>query len=179
MYGKIDDDKTSFYVYKSTDLSEWSKPKAVFKKAADFWGEIDFWAPEVHEYKGKFYMFASFKSESRHRATQIFVSDAPDGNFVPIAEPVTPEDWECLDGTLYIDKKGKPHIVFCHEWTQIGDGTVCEIELSENLKKSVSKPKKLWKASDCKNSKDIGEGVSKVTDGPFMYRMKNGERICI
>ena len=179
MYGKTS--HTSFCVYKSCDLREWSVPKKVFEKTKDFWADRDFWAPEVHEYNGKFYMFASFKSSRRHRATHILVSDCPDGQFEPLTDdPVTPKDWECLDGTLYIDKKGKPHIVFCHEWTQVGDGTICSMELSEDLKTAVSEPKLLWKASDYSETVDvIATQNSKVTDGPFLYRLKNGKLICI
>ncbi len=180
MYGKKDPIKTAFCVYKSRDLIDWSEPTFIFENTPEFWGEYDYWAPEVHEYKGKFYLFASFKSDNHHRATQIFVSDIPDGKFVPVSDDAaTPSDWECLDGTLYIDKKGKPHIVFCHEWAQIGDGSVCEIKLSDDLKTAVSEPKLLWHASDCSDSRDIGEGVSKVTDGPFLYRTKGGALLCI
>ncbi len=180
LYGKKDSVNTAFCVYKSCDLINWSEPEFVFEKTADFWGEYDFWAPEVHEYKGKFYMFASFKADGKCRATQILVSDTPDGKFVPLTDSAsTPPEWECLDGTLYIDKNGKPHIVFCHEWAQIGDGTVCETELSEDLKTAIGEPRLLWHASDCKDSRDIGSGVSRVTDGPFFYRMKNGTLLCI
>ncbi len=95
-------------------------------------------------------------------------------------EPITPRDWECLDGTLYIDKKGKPHIVFCHEWLQIGDGTVCEIELSDDLKMAVSEPRLLWKASDSEQVVDVfKDRESKITDGPFFYRNCKGELLCI
>ena len=172
---------TSFCVYKSKDLINWTAPKLVFVPPYEFWATEDFWAPEVHEYCGKFYMFATFKAPKRCRATQILVSDVPDGEFVPLTdEATTPADWECLDGTLYIDKKGKPHIVFCHEWQQIGDGTVCEMELSEDLKTVVSEPRVLWRASDHMDVVDVtNEKESKVTDGPFFYRMRNGELTCI
>ena len=181
MYGKTIENETGFWVYKSKDLEEWSKPEKVFTPPMDFWADRDFWAPEVHQYKGKFYMFASFKAENRCRATQILVSDAPDEQFVPLTDrPITPTEWECLDGTLYVDKKGKPHMIFCHEWTQIGDGTICEIELSDDLKTKVSEPRMLWKASDHKDVVDAVAGIeSKVTDGPFLYRLVNGELICI
>lgn len=110
MYGKTIENETGFWVYKSKDLEEWSKSEKVFTPPMDFWADRDFWAPEVHQYKGKFYMFASFKAENRCRATQILVSDAPDEQFVPLTDrPITPTEWECLDGTLYVDKKGKPH----------------------------------------------------------------------
>ena len=37
-------------------------------------------------------------------------------------EAVTPDGWQSLDGTLYVDRSGKPWMVFCHEWLQVGDG---------------------------------------------------------
>ena len=170
-----------FDVYISEDMENWSEPKSVFEKGENFWAEEDFWAPEVHFYKNRFYMFATFKAEGKCRGTQILVADRPDTTFTPISEePVTPKDWECLDGTLYIDKKGNPHIVFCHEWLQIGDGTVCEIELSKDLRRAVSAPRKLWSASDYKNVKSvISDKMAYVTDGPFLYRCENDELISL
>lgn len=170
-----------FDVYVSDDLEEWSGPKCVFEKNTNFWGEKDYWAPEVHIYQGKFYMFASFKAEGICRATHILISDQPDGIFVPLTDkPVTPSDWECLDGTFYVDKNGYPHIIFSHEWTQIGDGTVCEMKLSEDLTEAVSEPRTLWRASDYKEVVSIGQDEKAyVTDGPFIYRFSNEELYCI
>lgn len=184
MYGtavKGTDAIPAFYVYTSSDLENWSEPKKIFDVNTGFWGKKEFWVPEIHEYSGKFYMLASFNSDDHARATHILVSDTPDGIFTPVSDkPATPEDWECLDGTLYIDKKGKPHMIFCHEWVQIGDGTICEIELSEDLKTTVSEPRVLWKASDCADVLDVIEGMeSKVTDGPYFYRMNSGDLVCI
>ena len=102
-----------FDVYISEDLENWSEPKSVFERNEDFWGEEEFWAPEVHIYKDKFYMLATFKAAGRCMATHILVCDTPDGQFLPVSkDPVTPPDWVCLDGTLYVDKKGQPHMVF-------------------------------------------------------------------
>lgn len=167
-----------FDVYVSTDLIEWSAPKSVFELTPDFWGERDSWAPEVHEYKGKFYLFASFTAKGKHRGTHIFVCDTPDGTFVPVSpKPATPEDWECLDGTFYVDKEGKPYIIFCHEWLQIKDGTVCAVQLSDDLSTPVSAPRQLWKASDYANVKYVRSEGNYVTDGPFVYR--NGADLLI
>ena len=182
MYGsRMEEGKPAFWVYRSVDLAEWSEPQKVFAPPEDFWADRDFWAPEVHMYKNRFYMFASFKAENRCRGTQILVCDSPDGMFVPLTKnPVTPSDWECLDGTLYIDRNNKPHIVFCHEWFQIGDGTVCEMMLSDDLTTAVSAPRVLWKASDYEDVIDAaGEVESKVTDGPFLYRPEDGRLLCI
>lgn len=162
-----------FDVYISEDLETWSDPISVFEQSDDFWGTHNFWAPEVHKYNGKFYMFASFKNAERNRGTQILVSDTPDGKFKPITEyPVTPEEWMCLDGTLYVDKNGDPHIIFCHEWVQITDGEICEMKLSRDLTKAVSEPRVLFKASDPYWARKVADNW--VTDGPFMYRGESG-----
>ena len=173
---------TGLDVFVSNDLKNWEGPVEVFRREKDFWATRDFWAPEVHIYNDRFYMFVSVKSDTKHRGTQIFVSDKPDGRFKPISEfPVTPEEWECLDGTLYVEDN-VPYIIFCHEWTQTGDGGVYYARLSRDLKKMVSKPHLMWKASDYSDVIDISTDKSiesKVTDGPFMYKNSKNELMCI
>lgn len=172
--------KCGFDVVISTDLENWSEPKTIFEANPTFWATRDYWAPEVHEYKGKFYLFASFKSEDRCRGTQILVCDTPDGTFVPMTEyPVTPSEWECLDGTLYIEN-GVPYIVFCHEWLQIGDGTVCALQLTDDLKESVGEPFVLFKASDLEGVASLGkESGNYITDGPWFHRCENGTLVML
>lgn len=174
-------DQKGFDVYISADLEEWSAPVCVFSAGAGFWGTRDFWAPEVHLWKGKFYMFASFMAEGACRGTHILVAERPEGPFVPTRpEPITPADWECLDGTFYVDAAGVPHIVFCHEWLQIKDGTVCAMPLSEDLCAAVGEPRMLWKGSDYKGAKNAGVvGATFVTDGPFLFKTQAGELLSI
>lgn len=168
-----------FDVYISTDLENWSDPKPIFEYYDGFWGETQFWAPEVHKYNGKFYMLASFTADGYRRGTAIFECDTPDGIFKEHTNgAITPKDWECLDGTLYVEND-TPYVVFCHEWTQIKNGEVCALELTKDLKKSVGAPIKLWSAGDAPWADDIRGNGSYVTDGPYLVRKKNGELLCI
>ena len=53
----------SFAVYKTYDLENFYEPKIIIDaKKIGFWADRDFWAPEVHEYKGKYYLFGSLKT---------------------------------------------------------------------------------------------------------------------
>ena len=168
-----------FDVYVSDDLENWSEPVCIFEESDAFWGKYNYWAPEVHYYKGKFYLFASFKSDTVHRGTAILISDTHDVVFKEHSiGAVTPKDWECLDGTFYLENE-TPYMVFCHEWTQVKDGEMCAIQLSPDLKTSVGEPITLFKASEPSWAFDIrdGEGCY-VTDGPFLMRLEN-ELICI
>ena len=121
-------------VYTSADLIEWSEPRECFTRPEDFWSDRDFFAPEVYRYGDAYYMLASFRSEDRLRCSQILKSDSPLGPFLPFTDgPITPEGWTCLDATLYVDEDGTPWTAFCHEWTQIGDGTIDILPLTPDL----------------------------------------------
>jgi len=169
-------DGPGFMVYWSRNLDVWEGPFAAFRRPEQFWSDRNYWAPEVHRYKGKYYMFASFKAQDICRGTQILMSEKPSGPFGPITDgPVTPSNWECLDGTLYIDKAGRPWMVFCHEWVQVGDGEICVIALSEDLKKAVGEPVLLFRASESPWVVEFGKKPrGRVTDGPFLHETSDG-----
>lgn len=175
LYGSRVGEQKGFDVYIGDDLENWSEPKQIFAASDDFWGKTDFGAPEVHCYEGRFYMFASFKADGICRGTAILVSDTPDGIFSVHNPRVTPEDWECLDGTLYVEN-GTPYMVFCHEWIQVKNGEVCAVEMTKDLTAAVGEPFLLWKAGDAKWVSSIrDEDGYYVTDGPFLFRGKQGE----
>lgn len=174
---------TGFDVYVSEDMENWSEPIICFENDGTFWADRNYWAPEVHEYQGKFYMFASFKNPDVRRGTAILKADTPVGPFVPHSKGcITPADWECLDGTFYLSPKGTPYMVFCHEWVQAGDGEVCAIELTADLSAPAGEPKLLFHASDASWCKVMhhSSGVNGcVTDGPFMWRTSDGTLLCL
>jgi GH43 family beta-xylosidase len=166
-------DAKGWEIYVSTDLRRWRKPVTVYEPAADHWGQLDFWAPELHEYKGRFYLFGTIRGEKVPRGTQVLVADAPLGPYRPLGpRPQTPKDWVCLDGTLWIEG-GQPWMVFCHEWVQIGDGTICAMPLAPDLSKATGEPVELFKASSATWVRPIGEGKY-VTDAPCLCRTKAG-----
>ena len=136
------------------------------------------WAPEVHNYKGKYYMFITLTQGNGLRGTYSLCADSPFGPFKPNSNgAVTPHEWECLDGTLYIED-GVPYLVFCHEHTQIIDGTVCYARLSEGLDSLVGEVVTMFSASSVDRVCAIEDGHF-VTDGPFMYRSRTDELFMI
>lgn len=164
-----------FDVQVSEDMIHWSEKTEVFHNDGSFWADQNYWAPEVHVYQGKFYMLASFKKEGMSRGTQILMADSPMGPFIPISEgPVTPKGWECLDGTLFVDKEQTPYIIFCHEWKQIGNGTICAMRLSKDLTHGISEPVELFDAKGTGWTRAVQEPGFYVTDGPFLWWMEDG-----
>lgn len=165
-------------VYVSDDLETWSDAHECFSVPENFWGDKEIWAPEVHYYNESFYMFVTFCSEERNRATQILKSDSPMGPFMPFTDDaITPLGWRCLDGTFYVDKKGDPYIVFCREWVQVTDGEIHAMKLKKDLTGPDGEPMLLFKASQPEWAEKNRDKY--ITDGPFMYRTKKGRLLMI
>lgn len=191
LFGSTDADiwrapATGFDCYRSTDLVHWEGPIEAFRPPAGFWSDRNYWAPEAHVYRGRYYLFATFKAEGVCRGTQILAADAPEGPYLPWSDgPVTPRDWECLDGTLFVDDAGEAWIVYCHEWEQVTDGTVVAQRLSDDLRQAIGEPTTLFAASAAPwvrplSHPRIPEGVNAyVTDGPFLHRMPSGALIML
>ncbi|GIX06394.1 MAG: glycosyl hydrolase family 43 [Candidatus Poribacteria bacterium] len=172
-----DEEGPGFVAYRSSDLRRWEGPFVVFKRTPEFWADREYWAPEVHFYRGRYYLFGSFKAELAMRGTQILVADSPLGPFAPLwKRPVTPREWECLDGTLYLDPEGRPWIVFCHEWVQMYDGEMCALPLTPDLQLPAGVPRYLFTASQAPWVRPFyHEGKQGyVTDGPFLYTGSDG-----
>lgn len=161
-----------FCVYVSDDLKNWSNPVSVFEATADFWATDDFWAPEVHEYKGSFYLFGTFSAENRTRTSQILKSDSLTGPFSVYSQPLAPDDWYALDATL-LEENGRPYAVFSHEWLQTGDGEMCCVRLSDDLKKPVGEVRVLFRASESGWARNpVWNKCDKpvyIVDAPFVY----------
>lgn len=182
--------------WKSRDLKTWEGPIRVFDVPRDNWITGGVWAPEVHKYKGKYYLFATLNSDVRwkgqkqghpaynHRATQIFWSKSPEGPFLPFEskQPHTPLDEMCLDGTLWVED-GTPYMIYCHEWVETLDGEMDVVALKKDLSATVGEHQRLFCASAAEWSTGGGtafEGMkSYVTDGCFLYRTKTGKLLML
>lgn len=162
--------------YTSTDLEEWCGPVTVFAPPANFHGTKDFfWAPEVHFYRGKFYLFTSvFSSKTGHRSISVYRAESPLGPFEDIAGGcVGMPQWDCIDGTLFLDEEKRPWMVFVHEWVCMpdGNGAMCAARLSDDLSHMISDPIPLFYALEQPQAR------TGVTDGPYLYRTERGKLI--
>ncbi len=174
------------FVRTSKDLENWTERQPVLALPADT-ACTAVWAPEVHKYKGAYWLFTTLTfpvdaakpvrsmcekgftgGETTHpRGVWIFKSDRPTGPFKPVKNgSVTPADWMCLDGTLWVEN-GTPWMVFCHEWIQTGNGRMMAAPLTDDLSAFAAEPIPLFKAADA-------PGGGHVTDGPFLFRTQDG-----
>jgi len=182
-------------VFKSKDLKNWEGPELAMVVPGDNWITGGIWAPEVHFYNGKYYMFATVNSDivwqgsaqswvkKTVRGVQVYYADKAEGPFKAFSRfPHSPLDQMALDGTLWVED-GKPYMVYCHEWVQTVDGAINVVALSDDLSKTEGQPVRLFHASAAKWASGIGEHpdghTAYVTDGCFLYKTKTGKLLMI
>lgn len=179
---------SGFDGYVSTDLENWDGPYPLFERPADFPEDKLYWAPEMHYYKGSFYIFSTLgrSDGSATKGTWIFKSENPLGPYrIHSTGKITPPEWQCLDGTLYVSKNGTPYMVFCHEWSDIIDGEVCCVELSGDLTRSIGTPRTLFRASQGQPLVRFLRHPAKwfrkvyVTDGPYVWRKSSDDLVIL
>ncbi len=182
---------TGGLMWKSRDLKLWTGPYNVVDIDTASWmgPRPMIWAAELHPYHGKYYYFATFTNQAvkidtvrgnviERRASQVLVSDYADGPYRLFGDATyLPADRPTLDGTFWVDRDGKPYMVFCGEWLANWNGTVEKIRLKDDLSGTVGEPKTLFRAFDSPWSKELDHGKvlpNKVTDGPYLFRTDTG-----
>ena len=146
------------FVYVSSDLKSWKKHGYALKKG-DSIGEKWFWAPEVLEYRGKFYMV--YASEE-HIA--IAVSDHPLGPFKQENKRWLREGM-AIDGSFLVDDDGTVYLYYVR---LDGQNKIFVAKMKDDLSEieyeypdcliSATDP---WETLDCL-----------IAEGPFVLKHK-------
>ena len=114
-----------FYCWKSKNLADWSKPKICYLADERSFGNSCFWAPEVYEFGGRFYMYytAQWKIYKREELRiGVAVAEQPEGPFIDVWEerPMFDFGYGVLDAHilkdgernyLYYSRAGANHFV--------------------------------------------------------------------
>ncbi|HEX8302105.1 glycoside hydrolase family 43 protein [Sphingomonas sp.] len=183
-------------VYTSRNLRDWTRPKLVFSLPKGIWAVGGAWAPEVHRYKGKYYLFTTLHNEAlprpklahgreaHARGTVVAVANRPDGPYTLLNQdrPTPDPNLMTLDGTLYVDEAKRPWIVYAHEWVQIRNGTIEAARLAPDLSIATGEPITLFRATDAPwvapQKQPDGDSVT-VTDGPEFFRTRTGKLLML
>jgi beta-xylosidase len=170
------DSKTNMYymtgtgglLWKSKDMKLWDGPYKVSQTDSNSWmgPRTIIWAAEIYPYKNRYYYFATFTNRAvkidtfrgnaiERRACHVLVSDHRGGPYVPMKDSTyLPANKPTLDATLWVDKDGKPYMVYCYEWLQNWNGTIEKIELKPDLSGTIDTGKVLFRASEAPWSRE-------------------------
>lgn len=166
-----------FDCYKSKDLEEWEGPIEIFHRPDGFFADRNYWAPECYFVNGNFYLVTTFGSGTEKKGIYILQSENPDGPFTIYSERLTPENWSCIDGTLYWEE-GNPYLIFSHSFEDSPSGDMCLIPLDPSLKTAVGEPELLFAAEEAAWAHPVPfaksefgmDGDVYFTDGPCVFK---------
>ena len=155
----------------STDLENWSEAKVVLRVKEE-WRVSAVWAPEVHRFNGRYYLFATLHcNDGKHRktGTWVFAADRPEGPFEPTKDDALTPEGTSIDGTPVADSDGTPWMVYCSAVAG-RDCSMMAVRLNADFSGTEGEPVALfdWKALRGHLKK------SGVSEGASLYRSKGG-----
>ena len=126
MYGTGAGARNGFVAYSSTDLVNWKNEGQVFFASnkngwSDSTASYDgaYWAPEVYERKGKFYMFYSAQwkenptNEYENFRIGVAVANNPTGPFIDLHNrPLFDPGYPIIDANVYFAEDGKAYLYY-------------------------------------------------------------------
>ncbi|MGQ8338834.1 glycoside hydrolase family 43 protein [Sunxiuqinia sp. A32] len=111
--------KDGFKMYSSSNLVDWKDEGRIYQgNTEDSWGIANFWAPELYEIDGKFYLL--FSSDWRENPTNelenfrigVAVSDTPTGPYTDLFDrPIFDPGYPVIDGNLLFED-GKVYLYY-------------------------------------------------------------------
>ena len=103
--------KDGFKMYSSDDLKEWKDEGRIYSGNTDTsWCVANFWAPELYEHQGKYYLF--YSADWRHNPNNelenfrigVAVADSPTGPYTDLYNrPVYDPGYPIIDANLWVE----------------------------------------------------------------------------
>lgn len=172
-------DFNGFYCWHSTDLSTWSTAKICYLPTEKSFGNACFWAPEVYEFAGNYYMYytAQWKVfEEEQLRIGVAVSDKPEGPFedVLVEQPLFDFGYGVLDAHILKDD-GRNYLYYSRAGANnliagIKQSTISVIELGEDKISVVGEPRLLLVPEQ---SWEKAQKNQYWNEGPFVLKHKN------
>ncbi len=156
-----------YYVYTSPDLVNWTNQGL----CADMMWGIDkwYWAPEVFERDGKFYLIAH-----ANRNLGFATADSPLGPFIPEEEFLIPD---AIDGHIFEDDDGRMYLYYVGKNDASGYWDIFGCELNDDVvsikpgtTKCLLSPKDPWE----KVGADVTEGPAILKHNGTYYLTYSG-----
>ena len=128
-----------FKAWESEDMVNWYDLGPVYKGYVS-WGSTDFWAPEVVEYEGKYYMYYTARwTKNKSLRIGVSVSDSPKGPFKDVYDhPMFDFGYAVIDANIFIDEDGRKYMFYSKDCSEnIVDGRheshIYGVELNDDM----------------------------------------------
>ncbi|MDD2475558.1 MAG: glycoside hydrolase family 43 protein [Dysgonamonadaceae bacterium] len=195
--------KDGFKMYSSTNLKEWDDEGRIYQGNTDSsWSIANFWAPELYEIGGKFYMI--FSADWRENPTNelenfrigVAVSDSPTGPYKDLYDrPIFDPGYPVIDGNLLFEND-KVYLYYsrcCYkhpvesevaDWArnqglfdEIEESWIYGVELEPDFSAIIGEPQLLLRPPVSMDDKQAEWESRSVTSGEVNRRWTEGSYI--
>ncbi|MBN2766056.1 MAG: glycoside hydrolase family 43 protein [Paludibacteraceae bacterium] len=191
---------TGFGAYSSSNLNDWKYEGQVYKgNQTGSWTLKNFWAPEVYEENGKFYMF--FSADWRHNPNNelenfrigVAVSDKPTGPFIDLSDkPLFDPGYPVIDANIM--KHNRKYYIYysrcCYknpveseiaDWArannlfeEIEESWIYGVEIAADFSRIIGEPQLLLQPPKSMNDKQTEWESRSVTSAEVNRRWTEG-----
>jgi beta-xylosidase len=164
-----------FKCWESPDLVHWTLKGWAYRETDDSWAKSYYWAPEVKECRGKFYMTYSAMPKSATTPRLLIalaVSDDPAGPYKDLHAPWFDFGYSAIDGHIFVDDDSKPYLYFSRNGVQDGYsfGIIYGVALADDLAKPLGEAVKLMEADQPWEKVRYAE--NRCNEGAFVLKHK-------
>jgi beta-xylosidase len=126
--------EAGYHVWTSRDLVNWRTHDWAYRESRESWGRRAFWAPEVFEHKGRFYLHGSAKARTGVHRIILAESDSPLGPFKDKLAPWFDDaDGGVIDSHVFQDTDGKLYLYYVLDCTDDRCGEIRVRPLNDDL----------------------------------------------
>lgn len=165
---------SGFLVWESENLIDWDAGSIALANSQqeEQWATGDFWAPEVIEHNGTFYMVYSARDYTGSLKMAIATSDSPTGPFTDATVGLIDRPGSFIDGHIFIDDDGTPYLYYVEDnHENIIDGKhishIYVQEMTEDLLHVTGEPHFILEPDQAWENPD---GDFQWNEGPFVVK---------
>lgn len=165
-----------FPLLHSRDLVNWDQTGAVLPHRPE-WAIGDFWAPEISEYRGKFYVYFVARQRDGRLAVSVATADQPGGNYTS-HDPIIAQPDGSIDPAPVLDTNGLRYLIWKEDGNSQNKPTPIWLQrLSDDGTKLVDEPHELIR-NDAPWEGNLVEGPFILRRGGWFYLFYSGNGCC-
>jgi beta-xylosidase len=136
-----------FEVLRSDDLVHWRSVGGALEPLAEPWA-TDYWAPEVAEAEGRWFMYYSAGEGEKGHLVRVAVAEAPEGPFHDQGTALTPDERFAIDAHPFRDDDGSWYLYYARDVLD-GErvGTTIAVDRMLDMTRLEGRPRTLLRAT--------------------------------
>lgn len=165
--------QSGFDLYTSPDLAIWTFAGEIYTKPEGHYGVAGFWAPEVFEHEGRFYLtYSAYNPHTRLMLTSLAVSDRPEGPYTDLYSPWFDFGYSAIDCHIFRDDDPEQslYLYFSRNTSSPGFGAAQNyaVRLKPDLSGTEGEPLMITEADQAWEK--VNWDHNRCTEGPAVFK---------